>query len=248
MQRPDSEAFFSKLHQYMIYVYFIAGLVAILTLWIVGPYLYRKGEELKLASLARKRKAICLTFDDGPGEKMTACVLDLLDEFSSTATFFVLERRFKNGQIINRIMESGHEIGCHSSNHLNAWFTSPFSAWKDIKKGLDKLEALNIGCSLVRPPYGKITLLTILQLKLNQQRFGWWTIDSTDTKHDLSSPDSIIKKISSSGGGVILLHDFDQGREPERVEFVLETTRRILEFAKGNDYQVVTLSQLLRCE
>src|SRR5207248_5876091 len=58
---------------------------------------------------------IALTFDDGPSEKLTPRLLDLLGQHHIHATFFVIgENVAQHPEILQRAAREGHEIGNHS--------------------------------------------------------------------------------------------------------------------------------------
>ena len=53
-------------------------------------------------------------------------------------------------------------------------------------------------------------------------------------------------RLKADRGGVVLLHDFDQQRSPERVEYVVELTRAVLEFADEQSMRVMSYAALER--
>ncbi|MGE0129300.1 MAG: glycosyltransferase [Blastocatellales bacterium] len=63
---------------------------------------------------------VALTFDDGPDEKWTPQILDILKRENVPATFFIIGQ---NGQgnpgLVKRIVAEGHDIGNHSYTHPN---------------------------------------------------------------------------------------------------------------------------------
>ncbi len=65
-----------------------------------------------------RRKAVALTFDDGPIPGATEEVLSILNEAGVKATFFViganLERNPEEGR---KIVTAGHELGNHTYSH-----------------------------------------------------------------------------------------------------------------------------------
>jgi peptidoglycan/xylan/chitin deacetylase (PgdA/CDA1 family) len=65
------------------------------------------------------RGEVVLTFDDGPQPVATKKLLDLLDEQGFKATFFVvgLWIRPDTYRLIQRMVQSGHEIGTHTYSH-----------------------------------------------------------------------------------------------------------------------------------
>ena len=63
-------------------------------------------------------KKIALTFDDGPHPKRTKKIIDVLNKYGVTATFFVVGVNVKNyGSGMKEIIENGFEIGNHTFSH-----------------------------------------------------------------------------------------------------------------------------------
>ncbi len=61
---------------------------------------------------------IAQTFDDGPSEKLTPELLDILAAHHIHATFFVIgENVVQHPEILERAVREGHEIGNHSWTH-----------------------------------------------------------------------------------------------------------------------------------
>ena len=68
-------------------------------------------------------------------------ILDILDEKNQKATFFCLGRIATDFHyVIRKISERGHEIGCHSNEHL--WLTqmTPKQLQEDTKEAIDALQ------------------------------------------------------------------------------------------------------------
>lgn len=63
-------------------------------------------------------KVVYLTFDDGPSKKYTEAILDMLNAHGIKATFFVIGQNAKRyPSIVQRIVDEGHALGCHSMTH-----------------------------------------------------------------------------------------------------------------------------------
>ncbi|MBQ4563516.1 MAG: polysaccharide deacetylase family protein [Lachnospiraceae bacterium] len=78
-------------------------------------------------ALAQGQNIIYLTFDDGPWE-YTPALLDVLDKYGITATFFVTGDAPLYDHWIAMIAERGHAIGLHCSVH---WYEEVYgSDWK----------------------------------------------------------------------------------------------------------------------
>lgn len=221
--------------------------VLVLSVWIGIPHALRKRAESRLRARCRDRGVIVLTYDDGPGAELTPRLLQLLDEHEASATFFLLGVRAEAcPDVVDRLVSSGHEVATHSHSHRNAWKTDPFTIARDLTQGWDPLER-RLGRPLAfRPPYGKATLASMLQAGRAGRTLAWWTHDSGDTWRELPSVGSVIDRLKADRGGVVLLHDFDQQRSPERVEYVVELTRAVLEFADEQSMRVMSYAALER--
>lgn len=68
-------------------------------------------EKTNKRSIDPNKPMLAITYDDGPS-KFTLGILDALKENNSVATFFVLGSRvYNNGDIFNRMIEEGNQIG-----------------------------------------------------------------------------------------------------------------------------------------
>lgn len=65
-----------------------------------------------------------------------------------------------------------------------------------------------------------------------------------DTHPALPDPDAVAAAVVRDGGGVVLLHDHDEDRPDERLDFVLATTRHLLRTAHAQGLAVRPLLAL----
>jgi peptidoglycan/xylan/chitin deacetylase (PgdA/CDA1 family) len=190
-----------------------------------------------------KKRMLALTYDDGPSVALTEPLLDLLKNRSARATFFMLGRHARDySGITDRVLREGHDIGCHSDRHLNAWKTLPWQSVADIEDGYISLSRWIQPDGMFRPPYGKMTLPTYWSIRRRKAPVWWWTIDSGDTQEILPTPTEVADKVRRSGGGIVLMHDLD--RTHERNRYVLELTASLLDVARQEALNVVPLREL----
>lgn len=212
-----------------------------------SPYAAKRLGIIRLSALCRRRRALCLTYDDGPGAQLTPAVLDLLGEHSAPATFFLLGMRTSGQEkVLDRMQNAGHEVGTHSQQHLHAWKVAPWRAAADVRAGFDCLRSRLPTRPLFRPPYGKLVASTYLAARRQRARLAWWTQDSGDTWAALPSVNSIVRRVQHHGGGVVLLHDFDRVSVDrlERHQFVLDATRALLAWAGAEQVATLPMGQL----
>ena len=69
----------------------------------------------------QQKPMIALTFDDGPKAGVTDWLLDELEKRNVKVTFFLIGSQAdlpENREIIRRMAEDGHQIGCHTYHHV----------------------------------------------------------------------------------------------------------------------------------
>ena len=213
-------------------------------LWLGVPLVHRALQTWILDARCRKDGVIALTFDDGPSGNLTPDILELLKAASIHATFFVLGRNTRrHPEVTRRILEEGHDLGCHGDEHLDAWWVSPRRSLGDLKRGVASVPSLPGQSMIFRPARGRMTLLTWGWMISRSARIAWWTVDSGDTRGMPAESHAIVDRVVRRGGGIVLLHDFDGSEEHRR--FVLEVTQGLLVAASTQGLEIRPLSELL---
>jgi len=154
-------------------------------------------------------KIIYLTFDDGPVEKATPYVLDVLNDFKAKASFFVVgEMAEKNTALLQRMAASGHLIGNHTYKHLNGWKTPAQIYLKDVLKCQQFIDAIVPASSikLFRPPYGRLTKTRMGILKKEYKIILCEKI-SGDFQPNLDFPRALRLLYETQTGDIVLFHD-----------------------------------------
>ena len=216
--------------------------------WVLVPFALRKRAERRLAEMCRSRRAVVLTYDDGPGPGLTPQLLDVLREAGVKATFFMIGRNADSSpDLARRVVLEGHDAGSHTYRHRNAWKTAPWTAARDVLDGMVAIDTRGGDGRHFRPPFGKLTLAGLAQGARRKLRFGWWTVDSRDSWARRPIPE-VLMELREKGGGVVLMHDFDRfdraPTNPPHPVHVLELTRRIIGLARAEHFTILTLSEL----
>ena len=94
--------------------------------------------------LVRRRVGVSSWRDAGPSlPRATATLLDLFDELGARATFFVLGMAARaHPQLLEPIVERGHEIGCHGDAHLPVHTQTPDEFAADLRAAKATIEQL----------------------------------------------------------------------------------------------------------
>lgn len=163
---------------------------------------------------------VYLTFDDGPSEN-TDKVLDILDDYSVKATFFVVGRTGKkNKSRYKRIVKDGHTIGMHSYTHNYRYIYNSLDNFIIDYKKIYNLIKKNTGVipKYYRFPGGSINnfsrrniLSCINYLDENKVKYFDWNVSAEDATNKNRTKDDIIENIMRDvvkyKTSVVLLHD-----------------------------------------
>ena len=148
-------------------------------------------------------KTVYLTFDDGPTEKVTRKILEVLNNEKVKASFFCVGKNVeKYPDLFACIKAEGHAVGNHTNTHLNGWKTNK-------KQYLDDVEEANklIKSNLFRPPYGKFNWRSKKDLQ-RKYKIVMWDVAGGDFDQYLSIKD-VVKNIINNvnPGSIVVLHD-----------------------------------------
>lgn len=199
---------------------------------------YLKGEDLekyKTYIKKRTRKAVALTFDDGPSPKTTPVALDLLKKYNAKGTFFMVGHAVEgNEDIIKRVIAEGHQIGNHSWDHpvlTKISLEKAKSQINDTTAALKKASGLDV--HIMRPPYGAIN--GAIQAEVDQS-FILWDVDTLDWKNRNTA--SIMKEVrKAQAGSIILMHDIHQT--------TIDALPLILQYLTEQGFEMVTIEELM---
>ena len=211
-----------------------------------SPMFWRRSRMSHLHRAVVNSRLLALTYDDGPSSTLTPLLLDLLRRWNAHATFFMLgQHAERHRSIVERISEEGHDIGCHSDKHVNAWTATPWKAIADINAGYARLSTWVKSDGIFRPPNGKMTLPTYWSIGRRGASVWWWTIDSGDSHPELPRAQQITDLVSKANGGIVLMHDGSISiRAQERNDFVLELTQSLLDLARRQSLRVVPIREI----
>jgi len=177
------------------------------------------------------QKKIWITFDDGPDEKVTPYLINVLAEFNIKATFFIIGNQAKkHPELVKLIINNGHKIGNHSFSHLSGYSTNNNKYLQDVEQAKKYIDS-----DIFRPPYGKITPLQIKNLK-KDFKIIMWDIMSWDFKENISS-NKIYKNVINNieNGSIILFHN-----NLKSYNNLKKSLKIILEKLKEQEYQFST--------
>jgi len=110
----------------------------------------------------------------------------------------------KYPEVMNRVIQKGHQIGNHTFNHLNGWKTENALYITNTHQCKD---VLPYNSKLFRPPYGRIKLKQA-NILTNDYKIVMWDVLTGDFEKYLS-PEHCLKKTLqyTKSGSIVVMHD-----------------------------------------
>ncbi len=177
-------------------------------------------------------KSVYFTFDDGPCPEVTPKVLDILDRYDIKATFFCVGNNVKKyPHIFDLIVSKGHRVGNHTMHHLKGFNSSLNDYIKDVEEANRMINS-----DLFRPPYGRITIKQLKELK-KSYKVIMWDVITRDYNRKLKPEKcfSIVKRFSRKGS-IIVFHD-----SIKSADNVLQALPWSIEWLKSEGYVFKTI-------
>jgi len=156
-----------------------------------------------------RRRAIYLTFDDGPHPDHTPEVLRLLSTHGARASFFMKgDAAARHPGLVRQICADGHTLGNHSFTHPNFRKINIAQQRGEID-GTDRELGKADGRRrhLFRPPHGEPAISTIALCMARRQPMTLWTHDSYDFRLSAAQVVDRFADLKLRPGDILLFHD-----------------------------------------
>lgn len=204
-----------------------------------------QGQTIYQAKLNPNNKVIALTFDDGPGPKNTAQVLEILKKNNIKATFFMVGMMVKNfPQVAKQVAADGHVIGNHTWHHSYRRVDVATAA-SEINRTADIIyKTTGVKTTLFRPPGGFLHNGLVDYAKSQKYAVMMWSDESSDTQRR-EQPPALIKNVLKGvkPGAIVLLHDGGGNRSR-----TVQALPQIISNLKAEGYKFVTIPELLEMQ
>lgn len=194
-------------------------------------------DKIEVKAIDPEQPMVALTFDDGPYPPTSNRILDCLEKYDVTATFFELGQNAANyPEVIKREAELGMEVGSHSWSHPNLKTLSAAQVKSQVDKTNKALEkACGQTATVIRPPYGNSC--KALE-KYAKAPIILWSVDTLDWKsRNAKSVMKVMKGIKNLDGRVVLMHSI--------YDSTAEAVEQLVPWLLKKGYQLVSVSELL---
>jgi len=156
------------------------------------------------------RREVWLTIDDGPDERDTPRILDLLDRHRARATFFFIgARAARHPALVAEVLRRGHEVAHHTQRHrmYSFWCALPFQLRRELDQGLASLGEGGAQPRRFRAPVGIKNFFLHAALAARGLVCVGWSIRSRDGAD--RDPASVVARVLKSArpGAIILMHE-----------------------------------------
>ncbi|MEH2237411.1 polysaccharide deacetylase family protein [Nostoc sp.] len=198
------------------------------------------------AKLKANDKVIALTFDDGPGPKNTAQILEILKTNDIKATFFMIGEMVKYfPQVAKQVAADGHVIGNHTWHH---WYRHMdlATAASEIDRTADIIyKTTGEKTTLFRPPGGFLNNGLAEYAKNEKYAVMMWSEESGDAERRSPKVPMLVKNVLkyAKPGAIVLMHD-GGGNRSKSVKALPEMIAGL----KAQGYRFVTIPQLLEMQ
>jgi probable sporulation protein (polysaccharide deacetylase family) len=142
------------------------------------------------------------------GTEYVPQMLDIFKERGIKITFFIGgEWANDNPELLQRMVDEGHEIGNHGYSHKYHSKLDFGANTSEIQKTEDKIKAITgKKTSLFAPPYGEFNEITLRSAKSLGYKTIMWSKDTIDWRRD--GVDKIINRVLNNpeNGDLVLMH------------------------------------------
>jgi len=200
---------------------------------------YSVGKVYPISYVETDEKKVGISFDASWGNENTQSILDTLESYNITSTFFLVGiwvRAYPDD--VARIAQAGHDIGNHSNTHPDLTQLDSCSIRNEMEICSAEIEALTgKRPTLFRNPYGAYddrVIGTALGMGMDCIQ---WDVDTLDWTNN--SGEEICARIRSRirNGSIILMHNAG-GNTASSLPMIIDTIHEL-------GYEIVPISELI---
>lgn len=187
-------------------------------------------------TIIKDAKLVAFTFDDGPS-KYTLDIVNILEEYNASATFFEVGYNIKaHPEITKEVSDRGFEVANHTTDHskLTKLTEAKYLSKINDNNALFK-ELTGKDMPYLRPPYGSYND----KIKANAGvPIVTWSLDTRDWES--RNKDKVIEMVINNikEGDIILFHDL--------YESTRDAVKELMPLLKEQGYQAVSVGELFK--
>lgn len=184
---------------------------------------------------------VALSFDAGSDRGQSATIMDILEKYGITSTFFLTADWMRqNPEDAKAIVARGHEIGNHSVNHPSFPKLSREQMLAQIRETHQTARDLTgVDMCLLRFPYGDYSNAAVDAVKECGYYGIQWSVDSIDWRNEGRQViiDRVLNHKNLGNGSIILMH--------MAAKYTPSALEEIIQGIQAKGYTIVPVSQLI---
>ncbi len=192
------------------------------------------------------KRAVALTFDDGPDVRYTPDILKTLKNEHVHATFFVCGKMLAaHPELGIQIVHEGHVIGNHTDTHPHLERETNPDVARELNRCEDRIESITGERTyLFRPPRGLWNKTVFDDAKAHGYNIILWSL-AFDRSSIHYSPDLRKRVVKlAKPGDIILLHDGSNSKKDERGATTKELSA-VIHGLKKRGFAFLTVPEML---
>ena len=191
------------------------------------------------------RRAIALTFDDGPSEA-TPELLRVLDDYRVRATFFQCGASVRRlPSVAREVAAAGHVIGNHSQTHAALYLQSASFIYRELAEAQDSISQVTGGRPrFFRPPLGVRWFGLADALRTLGLTSVLWSTIGKDWK---LPAERVLARLARGAvnGAIFCLHDGRNLSVRPDISSTIEAVRRLAPMLLQRGFHFETVSDIL---
>ena len=198
-----------------------------------------------VANGPRDRPAVAITFDDGPNDPYSLAIADVLESRGARGTFYMVGSAIdRNPEIVQTLVERGHQVGNHSYHHDYWRWLDP--RYPELGRTQDAFERAIGRCpTTYRPPHGQRTPFISGLVAASGMRTITWDTSAMDWT--LTDGREVARRVLDrvQPGSIVLLHDGLDGIPDADRQVVLDALPIILDGLEARGLRAVRVDELV---
>jgi len=193
-------------------------------------------------SVETEQKKIALSFDTAWGADKTEKIVEILQEYGVSATFFMVGFWVEDyPEMVKLIDDSGIEIGTHSNTHPDFVNLSQDQMELELTTSINSIKKITgKDVKLFRAPYGSYNNTMLNLTKEMGLKTIQWDVDTLDWKgySGLEICERVMSKVKN--GSIVLCHN--------NADHILDALPLMLERLINAGYEIVSVGDLIMHE
>jgi peptidoglycan/xylan/chitin deacetylase (PgdA/CDA1 family) len=187
------------------------------------------------------RKMVALTFDDGPDNRNTPLIIEILAKYNVRGNFFFIGEKVKKfPDVVKKAYMNGNNVLSHSYYHHDLSKRSAKEIAEDLAISDQTLyEVIGKKPALLRPPFGAVNDTVISTAIKHGENIVLWSIDTLDWSQKESKNITNNVLTNARNGDIILMHSNEDKSE------TVSALPAIIEGLQQRGFEIVGLETLL---